>query len=403
MIDCILHTNRPVLRAITLSVIHDIFLAAIMSKPKYSVLVLGKTQSGKSCLIEHIKNYADPDYAINQAAIGAGNTSMTESVQRFYIDSNLPAYEVAENTTGAGVDLESLDTIFTDKDDYQDQLNAREKDYTLRVVPPHPDNPSPLVEFTFLDTPGFNDTNNRDMLFTTRIIDEVIASRSFNLILVVVSCLHPLSMEYGYALEYYAKVLQGLHSNIAFLYTHVSHTDCHHSNTRHHTEMAARHRAFSSIFQHLQYTPSRDSAGPVVSPEIGQAYRYFNIDLHSRRRPIIQCLIRKTLRDILQLAIMNPPAVLDTSNSNINRIQAIVHPDAANYEFHERRRQEDQARPQGPSGRLTPLWFHDGREELMDILGEGHLEDSAHMESVAHSFLMSDPPSSGRSASSYRP
>ncbi|KAG0075664.1 hypothetical protein BGZ92_002790 [Podila epicladia] len=404
MMDCNLYKNRPVMQGITLIVAHDILLSAVRSKFRYSVLVLGKTQSGKSCLIEHIKQYANQNYSINQDVLGDGNTSRTQSIERVYIDSNLPAFQVVDNVTGKIVDVDNLETVFTDKDDYQDMVRSREKDYTLSTVPPNPNNPpSQHVEFTFLDTPGINDTNNRDSTISAKIVDEMIATRSFNLIVVVVSCKHPLSMEYGHALEYYAKVLDGLHSNIVFLYTHVDYADCHPSNTIHHADMATRHRAFSSIFQNLQYSPSRNPTGGSAASESNNAYQYFTIDLQSRKRPIIQCLIRNTLRDILRLAILSPPAILDISNGFVDRIKAIVHPDAANREFHERRRQEDGARQQEQHAGLIPQWHHGGREDLVELVDDGHLGNSAHMEAMANSFLISDPPSSGRSVSSFRP
>ncbi|KAG0026516.1 hypothetical protein BGZ81_006294, partial [Podila clonocystis] len=65
-------------------------------------------------------------------------------------------------------------------------------------------------------------------------------------------------------------------------------------------------------------------------------YKYFTIDLTSVKRPIIQCLIRNTLREILQLAVSNPPEVLDTSTGNIDRIKSLVHPDSANRAYRDR-------------------------------------------------------------------
>lgn len=188
MIDCNLYEKRPVMQAITLNVVHDILLLALRSKRKFSVLVLGKTQSGKSCLIEHIKKYTDEDCSINQDALGDGNTSRTQFTERVYIESNLLAFQIVENITGKTVDIGNLETMFTDIDDYQDLVHGREQDYTLSTIPPDPDNPfSQHVEFTFLDTPGINDTNNTDTTLAAKIIDEMITTRSFNLILIVVS------------------------------------------------------------------------------------------------------------------------------------------------------------------------------------------------------------------------
>ncbi|KAF8957743.1 hypothetical protein BGZ52_013198, partial [Haplosporangium bisporale] len=187
-------------------------------KPKYSVLVLGQTQSGKSSFIQHIKKYADPAYMVDNTLLGHGITSKTESIQQFFVHSDLPAYEVIERASGKTIDSSNLFWRTTTEDDYFKVLHGREAQYEMRLVSQDPLRPpSKLVEFRFLDTPGINDTYYRNDVFATNIVNEAIATRSFNLILITVSATSTLSMEYGFALEYYAKVLQGLHTNIAFL------------------------------------------------------------------------------------------------------------------------------------------------------------------------------------------
>ncbi|KAG0342243.1 hypothetical protein BG005_002773 [Podila minutissima] len=345
-IDNDFNTNVPVQHAITLNTIHEILLAAIKSKPKYSVLVLGKTQSGKSSLVQHIKRYADPAYLIDNSLIGNGNTSKTGSTGQFFIHSDLPAYKVLELATGTIVDVQNLHAMIENEDDYLDILHGREAKYGLKMVPQEPHrSPPQLVEFRFLDTPGINDTNHMDDIFAVDIISEVIATGSFNLILIVVSAKNPLSKEYGFALEYYAKVLQGLHTNIAFLYTHVDYAHCHHTNTTHHLSMLKRHNSFSRIFRDLRYLPIENLHGGADTEET-RDYRHFKIDLHSTKRPVVQCLIQNTLRDILQLAVKSLPVDLDTSKSNKERIWALVHPDKSNLE-HRRRLQADM-RPDEP-------------------------------------------------------
>ncbi|KAG0017205.1 hypothetical protein BGZ82_000818 [Podila clonocystis] len=342
-IDNNLYMNRPVQRVITLNTIHDILLAAIKTKPKYSVLVLGKTQSGKSSFIQHIKKYTDPAYTINQSLLGMGNTSCTDSVQQIFVHSDVPAYEVLDIAKGSTFNPQRLNSIIQSQDRYIDLIHGRESKYELRMVPQNPARlPSELVEFRFLDTPGINDTQHRDDVFARNIIEEVIATRSFNLILITVSTMSAISMEYGFALEYYAKVLQGLRSNIAFLYTHVDYADCHHTNTHHHLSMVTRHNAFSSIFKDLRYLPKEKSVDGTDTEDL-RHYRRFMIDFNMKRRPVIQCLIRNTLRDILQLAVTSPPVELDTSSSNIERIRAIVHPDKGNREYRDRFRTDMEA------------------------------------------------------------
>lgn len=346
MIDNNFYINRPVQRAITLNTIHDILLAAIKSKPKYSVLVLGKTQSGKSSFIQHIKKYADPAYVVDDTLIGNSNTSKTESTQQFFVCSDLSAYEVIKHATGETVDIRNLFWRTATEDNYFEVLHGREAQYELRLVSQDPQRPpSEPVEFRFLDTPGINDTDYRDDVFATNIVNEVIATQSFNLILVTVSTKSHLSMEYGFALEYYAKVLQGLHTNIAFLHTHNDYANCHHSNTMHHSRMLIRHNAISRIFRELRYLPIGKEEFSADSTAVDQTelYRCFTIDLHSKKRPVAQCLIRNTLRDILKLAVVSPSVDLDTSLSNIKRIRAIVHPDKANRVYRDRFQADMQA------------------------------------------------------------
>lgn len=254
-----------------------------------------------------------------------------------------------------------MSTRFEDADDYFDLLKGCEIGYALRVVPQDSDSsPTELVEFRFLDTPGINDTKGRDTEFATTIVNEIIATQSFNLILIVTSSKGSITPAYGFALEYYAKVLEGLRSNIAFLYTHVDYYDCHHTNSTHHSELRTRQHVFSRTFRDCRYLSARSTDTDITSDREG-LYRHFTIDLVDvNMRPIIQCLNCNTLRDILQLAVTNSAAELDTSTANLDRIRAIAHPGTANLEIRKRfraqfratsptRQQEDSG---GPSGTL---------------------------------------------------
>ncbi|KAF9384416.1 hypothetical protein CPB97_005696 [Podila verticillata] len=185
------------------------------TKPKCSMLLLGKSQSGKSSMIKYLRNYSDLNYSINQTCLGDGNTSKTESTCQFVFHSHLLAHEVVEKVTGVMLNLEDLGARIHDEDDYWELLKGQEG-----------------------NTPGFNDTNHKSVAMADNIVQEIISTWSFNLILIIVSAQSPLSREYRTKLEYYAKVLQGLHANVAFLYTHDDYADCHHSNTMHFSNLA---------------------------------------------------------------------------------------------------------------------------------------------------------------------
>ncbi|KAG0040757.1 hypothetical protein BGZ82_009739, partial [Podila clonocystis] len=343
MINSDPNLDRPVQYAITLNTVHDIFLAAIKSKPRFSVLVLGQTQSGKSSLVQHIKKYADPAYTIDYNLLGDGNNSKTESTEHCFINSNLPAYEILDLEADSTLNLDTLHARYEDKDDYFDLLHSRESKFTLRISPNNSSMPRPeLVEFKFLDTPGFNDTGEGDVVLSTHIISEIIEARSFNLILVVVPHTSPLTQEQGFALEYYAKVLEGLHSNIAFLYTRVKYADLHHSDTVHQSQLKTRHRAFSKIFRQQRFVPTNSTDASAGSDDT-QLHSHFTVDLDHEKRPIIQCLIRNTIKDILQMAMANTPVTLDTSTGRLEKIWAIHHPEAANQLHRERCRAANQA------------------------------------------------------------
>ncbi|KAF9373682.1 hypothetical protein CPC16_001726 [Podila verticillata] len=291
---------------------------SIKEKPQHSVLVLGKTQSGKSALIEHIKNYANPTYFIDTSLVGRGNVSKTDITRPFNVRTNLPIYEAYRKDTWEIIDPTDLATKCEDEEDYHDILSSRERDVGLRTKPEDPSFPSDTIELQFLDTPGLNDTNDRDSTHAVNIISEMINTRSFNLIIIVVSFMGPLTMDTQLALEYYANVFRGLHSRIVFLYTHVDYADVHHTNTTHHLNMKMKNKLLSKIFR-------RHDNETVFDEENVKEYPSLTIDLVSKKRPIINCLIRNTIRKLLQMATA-PPAVLDTSLKNIERVLGIAHP-----------------------------------------------------------------------------
>lgn len=291
------------------------------TKTKRNVLVLGNTQAGKSSMIERLRKFSNPSHIIDRSRLGDGNRSKTDSIERFSIHSDILPCEVFENATGTTHDIRNLGARI-DESEFFRLLDGRESDFVTRTALQDADiSPSDLVEFCLVDTPGFNDTDHRSVGMSEKIIQEILATQSFNLILIVVSAESVLTIELRSHLDYYARVLEGLHSNIAFVYTHVDYADGHHSNTKHHASMAMRHIAFSKVFRGVpDCTPAEDV----------ELYNHFAIDLHPRKRPVVQGMLRNTLRGILHLAATNSPVVLDTSQENIQRIIDIPHPDKAN-------------------------------------------------------------------------
>ncbi|KAG0314160.1 hypothetical protein BG000_005639 [Podila horticola] len=291
------------------------------------VLVLGKTQAGKSTFIEFVKNYANQQYTINERLLGTGFQSKTRMPEPFMVMTDLPAYEVFD-ATGTRIDIGSLADQHQDPEDYFDALNDRKTalklvshDLASSLLPRH-------FEIVFLDTPGVEDTNGRDSEHAERIIDAMTKMQSFNLIIIIINCEETPSKAHQLAFNYYAKVIhtfQGHHSNIVFLYTHVEYEKCHHSNTDHLSVMERRHKVFSQLFRCQGSYNHEDVCKDAVEP-----YPMYNIDFDKRQRPVTKCMRLMTLREILTHVVNSPAVSLDTSASNLQRIQAITHPDEPN-------------------------------------------------------------------------
>ncbi|KAF9392178.1 hypothetical protein CPB97_003503 [Podila verticillata] len=316
-----------------------------------------RCHAGKSTLVQHIKNYANPGYPIDISLLGNGNLSKTEVTRPFFVESNLPAYEAYRKDTGDVINLADLATRCEDEEGYREILFSREEDVGLRTKPQDDKTSSETVEFRFLDTPGLNDTNDRDSSHAVNIISEIISTRSFNLIVIIASYKNPLTQEHQLALEYYADVFKGLHTRIMFLHTHVDYADVHHTNVTHLLNMKMKNRSLSKIFR-------RHDNETVFDEENVKEYTSLTIDLVSKKRPVINCLIRNTIRKILKEAT-KPAVLLDTSSQNTNRIRAITHPS----KFNDDERKKVKARFQAEAAK-----FEKRIEEEEDDVGGQDLE-----------------------------
>ncbi|KAF9327689.1 hypothetical protein BG006_009040 [Podila minutissima] len=276
---------------------------------KYSVLLLEKTQAGKSTFVQFVKNYANPQCHISWDKIGHYAESKTGKLEKFVVRSNLPEYEVYDNNTSAPIDTHTLGQRLQNSDDYKD---------IVRI----------------------NDTYYRDIEHAKTIIGEMVRIKSFNLIVVVIN-IHPaIHKEKSLAFDYYARVieaLQGHYFNVVFLYTHVKYEDCHQSNTKHQTNLQQKHKAFSYLFRERGKVTSEGEID--LKTDIKQdveLYPFYTIDHSTRGRPVVQCMIRKTIQEILQKAVWSQSVPLDASTENLERVFAIRHPDEGNQKRRER-------------------------------------------------------------------
>ncbi|KAF9336611.1 hypothetical protein BG006_008075 [Podila minutissima] len=288
----------------------------------HNVVLLGNPQVGKSTVVEFFRVDADPTRAIDQSRRGDGFLSKTQFIERFHLRANLVPCKVLETDTGRIHDLRNLGERIIEEGDYQALLQRHMAGHALThdLNMPPPD----LVKYNFrlVDTPGLNNTGGRSVAIAQDIVQEIISNPSINLILIVISAKSPITMETRIELQYYAKVLQGVHSNIAFLYTNTDYADCHRSNTKHHLDMQTRHTAYSKIFRGVP----DDAEGVDLFP-------YFTIELEQKKRPFVQGMTQNTLKEILRFAVSTPPARVDTSSANIERIMAIQHPKKVNQEL----------------------------------------------------------------------
>ncbi|KAG0076064.1 hypothetical protein BGZ92_002598 [Podila epicladia] len=192
-----------------------------------------------------------------------------------------------------------------DGEDYLKLIAGHEKDYTLRISPQDPQARAPrLVEFQFLNISSLSDTDQRNTVFADNITQEIFTAQKFSVVLVIVSAENPFSMGMGLQLSIMPNPLP-------------------------HASMVIKHRAFSDIFRYRTYVPAQQGHAEDGDLVNVSDYSTFSIDMKSDKLPIVQCLIRNTLRGILQLAMTNPPNV-DTSEANSERFKALVHSDRAN-------------------------------------------------------------------------
>ncbi|KAG0320506.1 hypothetical protein BG000_003538 [Podila horticola] len=302
-----------------------------LKQKKYSILILGKTQSGKSTLVQFFKNYVDRHYQIDRSRIGTGNTSATDKPVQFVVRSKLPRYEVFNKESDTVLKLShDLDKVNT-QDDYEFLMKLRGAQYELREVPPDQDAPpSELVKLVFLDTPGFNDTKNFDAVHAENTVKAMVDIQSFNLVLFVINRHTNLSQDQQAILKFYSDIFKEFRSSFALLFTHIDYKNLY-PDSRHHDDIKKLCRNYTRLLHGLDVDLGRPEGECTKAGEdkhITQ-FTHFMIDFDDRKKPVMQWLIRNTLRRILRLAVTNSPTLLDSSKDNIKRIRE-SHPSIQN-------------------------------------------------------------------------
>ncbi|KAF3933398.1 hypothetical protein ABW19_dt0207167 [Dactylella cylindrospora] len=142
---------------------------------RINVLIVGETQQGKSTLVQNINTYAgQSDINIE---IGSGNRSCTRTTTKYDLDITLRSFHLEDH------DGKMLPVA---KSTYTDLCALGDED--AKVVPENEDGPLETMRFSFLDTPGLDDSEGEDMELMAGILGKVAQLDYINAIIYVRSC-----------------------------------------------------------------------------------------------------------------------------------------------------------------------------------------------------------------------
>lgn len=288
-----------------------------------AILVLGGPDSEKSSFVEHTKAFAETFHEDLSEGLYAAQAPRT------VFESGLHPYEVVRQKDRTQLNVIHLNEMFSEdiigSMEHHQLFRSGEHDFISNRTPRSDLQPSlKSAKYMIVDTPAINNPIQDD----EQIIIRIVSSRPFNLILVAVSYLRPLTIELQLSLEYLSKVLQGLHCNIAFLHTHVDYSDYHPYNEDFYHNLKLRNLLLGRIFRNQGFPSQEEGPRSHMFPQDDEMEERpsFILDLGSDQGPIVQGLNRNTIREILLLAAINSPLEIDTSEENEARILAIPHP-----------------------------------------------------------------------------
>ncbi|KAF9586462.1 hypothetical protein BGW38_004539 [Lunasporangiospora selenospora] len=264
----------------------------------FNILVIGPSQSGKSTLIEAIREYLDPNREIDHSKIGNGSESCTKEVIENEFASHIPKYELINagapsqtttestqnslGTAGAVVDIKRLQGA----SNWHLYKNALRK-YDLRIRSCE-QNPRAEYKFRIFDTPGLEDTDGHDVRNVAKILNVLSAVNEIHLILITIAHGTPLTQGVQNALKDYCSIFSEMNGLFTFVHTKVSYEKLHPGSQKYYGDLTTRMDKLDSI--------------------MGQPVRHIAIDSDfDEDRPLCIYMRREAIREILSLTNLNVP------------------------------------------------------------------------------------------------
>ncbi|KAG0028402.1 hypothetical protein BGZ81_004775 [Podila clonocystis] len=257
----------------------------VLPSTTYNVLFLGETQSGKSTLIESLKQYANPDYTINTKKIGDGTFSLTNDVRIERIASNLPTSYIFEASDKTQEPVNHDAFIEMDQEDYEDELNDR-KSYLLAMKQSN----IPNAYYNLIDTPGLNNTGSNDKSKLEYIFKRIGNISELDLVVVTVSN-NPFTQDLKDDLKSYFELLKDFKGHLVFVHTKIDYAKLHKEDE--------------------QFKQLLEEKNSILDGLLGQEAPHIMIDNDlGSKKAVRNCMTQNTLRDLLDKARTNEPVRL---------------------------------------------------------------------------------------------
>ncbi|KAG9323724.1 hypothetical protein KVV02_006447 [Mortierella alpina] len=185
-------------------------LSSTQATSTYNILLLGPTQSGKSTLLEGIRRYVDPNYSIDEQAIGNGHGPHTSEIRVLELKAGIKEME-------------------------RGGLWKSDRGASQAV-------------FKVIDTPGFDNTTDRNEMHAATILRELGALGHVNLVLFTISRHTPTTQRFLMALMAYSNLFSALRGNMTLLHTYLQIKN----ESKHQDAQAMREHIFQDVmFKHI--------------------------------------------------------------------------------------------------------------------------------------------------------
>ncbi|KAG0004039.1 hypothetical protein BGZ65_001006 [Modicella reniformis] len=264
--------------------------ASTAAFPVYNILLLGPSQSGKSSLLEAMKQYADPSYIISFDRIGNNAVSLTSKVCDVVVTTSLPEYKLYDLKDNGELNINRF--IATNNERAFRKLLVRDEDLELRAEENHG---TTKMQFRIFDTPGLEDTNGRDIQNIAMTFSALAETKEFHLVLITDSYHVPLLPSQEAAFKTYFEFFKDLRGLIRVVHTKVPDIHRHPGGTTIESNLSEKSKFFNRI-----------AGGEVPANKI-------DCDLDDTG-PVHVCLTRNTIRDILKIATTTTPLITQRAN-----------------------------------------------------------------------------------------